>query len=147
MFSESLGSRPNLKFKFFSEGGGSRPNLKFKIYGWRVGHLSMSRLNPKFKIFSEDWGSVIFMSRPNLKFKNVQWELGVQAKSEIWKFSMRIWGLSSFNDPDQFQNLNFSVRVWWIGHLTMSRPNLKCKIFGEGGGVRSSFLVQAKSEI
>ena len=136
---------------FSCPGQNSRPNLKFKIYGGRVGHLSMSRLNPKFKILvrmggqsSCLWSLEMFMSRPNLKFKNFREFVPGQIQNLKLSVGLGDWasfhvqaqilnlktfgeggGQSSFHVQVKIWNLKFSVRFVGVSHLSMSRPNLK----------------------
>ena len=96
-------------------------------------HLSMSRLNLKSKIFSELLvsslkGMWVILSCPklNLKFKIF---------SEIL-VGDNGGGLIIFPWPHFILNLKFSVRFWLVtmrgvNHLSMSRLNLKSKIFSE----------------
>ena len=101
-------------------------NLKFTVSHpsviLGVNHLSMSKLNPEFKIFSE------FLVGNN------------EREAIIIPFQSQIF------------NLRFSVTFWsvtmGVNHLSMSNLNLKFKIFSEilvgknDGGNQSSFHVQ-----
>ena len=124
-----------LKFLVIVGGGlvifpcpGQIGNLKFSVKVGGVSHLSMSRPNLKFKIFSEVEGQSSFH---------------VQAKSEIENFH---WGWGSFISLCQAKSdiENF----WWgwgIGHNSLSRPNLKFKIFIQGGG--GSVIISVQKSI
>ena len=121
--------------KIFSEGWGSRSNLKFKNFseGWRVGHLTMSRPNLKFILFGEVGGQSSFHVQNKAEISIFQQRLDgwssyhTQAKSDIWNISMGE-GSVTFPCPGQIWNLKFLVGV---DHLSMSRPNLWFKLFGE----------------
>ena len=171
-----LCSRSNLKFKTFSEGWGrasyhvqtkseisvqrlyggifTQANLKFKIFGdgWGVSHLSMSRPNLKFKIFM--WGlgvSHLSMSRPNLKFKisvrgcKVHGGLVIfPCPGQIW--NLNLWRVGHLPCPDQIWNWKFHWG-WGVSHLSLSRPNLKFKIYGGRVGHLSMSRLNLKFKI
>ena len=93
-----------------------------------INHLSMSRLNLKFKFFSnflvgKNEGGInhLSMSRLKFKFKNSHWVTG-------WQYC---WGSIIFPCPGWSLNLKFSVRFWsviqGVNHLSMSKLNLKFK--------------------
>ena len=133
-------SKSNLKFKNFVEDGTqssfhvqAKAEIQNKIFGDSrgVSYLSMSRLYPKFKIFSEGGRSVIF---PYL--------------AKIWNliFYVRVWGSFIFPYPGQIWNSKFVVRV--VGSVIFPCPG---KIWNLTVSVRvggwASYHVKAKSEI
>ena len=111
------------------------------MFQWGLGVKASYHIQVKseIKIFGEGGGSVIFPCPGQI------WNLKIFCKSlglviflypgQIWnvKLSVRM-GQGILPCPDQIWNLKFSVRVG-VSHLSMSRPNLKFKISGEGVGV------------
>ena len=144
--------------KFFSKGWGlvilpcpgQIWNLKFLVMGGGSVILSMSRPKLgvlKFKIFGGGRSSFhVQVPIWNLKIFGGLGPGHLTMSRQIWNLKFLVVGGSViFPCPGQIWNLKFLARMR-VGHLSMSRPNLKFKIFSEGGG-QSSFHVQAKSEI
>ena len=105
----------------------------------------MSKLKPKFQIFGEDGGSVIFSCPGQIwSLKNIQWGLGSRSNLKF-KNSVRVGGLAIYH----VQAKSEIYIVWWgRGPVIFSYPgkiwNLKCLV--RLGG-QSSFHVQTKAEI
>ena len=91
----------------------------------------MSRLNPKFKLFSEDGGSVIFPCPGQI------WNLNIFCES---------LGLVIFLYPDQIWNLKFSMRVGGQSSFHV-QTKAEISIFQQRLDGWSSYHTQAKSEI
>ena len=127
----------------------SRPNLKFKILV-RLGSVIFPCQGQiwNLKTFHESLGLVIFLCPGQIWNLKISVRVGgrasyhVQTQSEIEKFQ---WGLGVSHLSMSRHNLKLKI-FGGVDHLSMSRPNLKFKLFGVVGG-QSSFHVQAKSEI
>ena len=128
-------------------------NLKISLRVGRVGHLSMSRHNLKFKIFSDGWGvRHLTMSRPNMKFKIFDSEgwwgwSSFHIPGQKWNWKFIFGGLVIFPCPGPIWNLKCFSEVGESVIFPCPESNLKFKNFQLRMGGQSSFHVQAKSEI